>query len=309
MTKHTKAFVWGTGIFTIFIIAITACSNQVSPLVEDQTVATQAKTGSEINATVDVCTSLKSSDIDFPRQEAVEGPREVMEAELIGHLVIIDGCLRIESLYGDQSYFPIWPPEFSLSMDSDEIVILDGDGILVGSVGEEIYMGGGTGSTNSLSDCVRQQLPENCDGPFWVVGEGVRPNIQSNSELIQLEVISTTERTGFLITKTHLLDDWVDEPSTISGVLRMYTPQRCPRIQSESGITDYLPIWPPEYSLVFKDGKVEVTDSNGKVIASEGSDLVVNGGPIPHSWDSEAYRQLYHDVPGDCFGPYWIVIE
>jgi hypothetical protein len=309
MTTQPKIFVWGMSIFTIFITAITACSNQVSTLPEPQTVATQTTTDKEENATVDVCTPLKSPDIAFLRQEAAEGPREVMEAELVGNLVLEDGCLKIESIYGNQSYLPIWPPEFTLSLDSDETEILDGDDVVVGRVGEEIYMGGGTGSLNSLSDCVRQQLPGYCDDPIWVVGDGVRPNIQSDSEFVQIEVISTTESTGFLITKKALLDEWVEETSTISGILSMYTPQRCPRIQSESGITDYLPIWPPEYSLHFKDGKVEVVDGNGKVIASEGSDLLVNGGSIPHSWDSEAYRQLYYDVPGDCFGPYWIVSE
>jgi hypothetical protein len=309
MTTQPKIFVWGMSIFTIFITAITACSNQVSTLPEPQTVATQTTTDKEENATVDVCTPLKSPDIAFLRQEAAEGPREVMEAELVGNLVLEDGYLKIESIYGNQSYLPIWPPEFTLSLDSDETEILDGDDVVVGRVGEEIYMGGGTGSLNSLSDCVRQQLPGYCDDPIWVVGDGVRPNIQSDSEFVQIEVISTTESTGFLITKKALLDEWVEETSTISGILSMYTPQRCPRIQSESGITDYLPIWPPEYSLHFKDGKVEVVDGNGKVIASEGSDLLVNGGSIPHSWDSEAYRQLYYDVPGDCFGPYWIVSE
>jgi hypothetical protein len=309
MTTQPKIFVWGMSIFTIFITAITACSNQVSTLPEPQTVATQTTTDKEENATVDVCTPLKSPDIAFLRQEAAEGPREVMEAELVGNLVLEDGYLKIESIYGNQSYLPIWPPEFTLSLDSDETEILDGDDVVVGRVGEEIYMGGGTGSLNSLSDCVRQQLPGYCDDPIWVVGDGVRPNIQSDSEFVQIEVISTTESTGFLITKKALLDEWVEETSTISGILSMYTPQRCPRIQSESGITDYLPIWPPEYSLYFKDGKVEVADGNGKVIASEGSDLLVNGGSIPHSWDSEAYRQLYYDVPGDCFGPYWIVSE
>ena len=91
--------------------------------------------------------------------------------------------------------------------------------------------------------------------------------------------------------------------------ISLYTSQCCPRIQSESGLTDYLPIWPPENSLQIKDGLVEVTDGAGDVVASEGGDLVLHGGPIPHNWDSESYRQLYHEVPGDCTGPYWIVGE
>jgi hypothetical protein len=260
--------------------------------------------------TIDVCEPIAIPDIAFPRQEPVEGPREVMEAELVGVLVLQDGCLRVDSLYeGEESYLPIWPPEFTLDLDNDTLVILDGDGILVGRVGEEIFMGGGTGRLESMPECVRQHLPINCNGPFWTVGEGVRLNVNEDSELIRINRITTADRTAILLIKEPILDEWVEEPGMVSGILRVYAPHRCPRIISESGMTDYLLIWPPDYSLEITDKLVEISNREGKLVAREGDDLVVSGGPIPHSWGSDQYRRLYYEVPGDCFGPYWIVGE
>ena len=82
---------------------------------------------------------------------------------------------------------------------------------------------------------------------------------------------------------------------------------RCPRIQSESGRSDYMPIWPPDYSLEFNNGNIEIKDESGKVIAIECDELTLSGGGILHSWESEEYRQLNHQLPGDCHAPYWIV--
>jgi hypothetical protein len=74
-------------------------------------------------------------------------------------------------------------------------------------------------------------------------------------------------------------------------------------------MTDYLPIWPSGYNMEFKDNKLIVMDETGNVIASEGDELTLYGGGIPHSWESEEYRQLNYNIPGDCYPPYWIVGE
>jgi hypothetical protein len=259
--------------------------------------------------TVDVCRPLESHpEIAFPRQQPVEGPREVMEAELVGMLALKDGCLRVESLYGDVSYLAIWPPEFTLGGVGENLAVLDGGGNIVGHIGREIYMGGGERKEAPWPECVRRQLPSACGGPYWIVGEGVRPNFRRDSELVRIELIHTSERSAILIHKQPLLDAWVQDQSTISGVLRLYSPQRCPRIQSESGITNALPLWPPAYALLFREGMVEILDGDGQVVAREGQQVTLHGGYIPHSWESEQYRRLYDDIPGDCTGPYWIVI-
>ena len=291
----------------LFSIAVPACTSKIEPMSVTVPDPNPIIVDAEITPTIDIFEPLEISDIAFPRQKPVEGPREVMEAELVGDLVESGGCVRVKSLYNDGSYLPIWPPDFTLGFENEIPVILDVEGNIVGRVGEEIYMGGGEGSENALPDSVRDQLPADCGGPFWIVGDGVRPNIRHDSGLIQLDVITTTERTAILLHKKPILDEWVEEPSVISGILRWYNPQRCPRIQTESGITDYLPIWPPEYSLQMTDGLVEILNGSGEIVAQEGTEVVLRGSAIPHSWDSEHYRQLYYNIPGDCHGPYWIV--
>lgn len=295
----------------LVLAVITACTSRVTPTQGNLPERDEKTAGlvPEVTTTPDICEDSIIQGITFPRQEPAEGPREVMEAELLGNLILADGCLRIESLYNDGSYLPIWPPEFTLNLESDIPVILDGEGTVVGRVGEEIYMGGGTGSEAGLPACVRQQLPNSCGGPFWIVGEGVKFNLQFDSDLFDLEVIEDAERAVILLYKKPILDDWIEEHSLIAGNLVLYPPMRCPRIQSESGMTDFLPIWLPDYAVQFRDGLLEIMDESGEVIAREGEEVVLHGGMIPHSWDSEHYRQLHYDLPGDCLGPYWVVEE
>ena len=305
MIKQTSGLKFLAGI----LITLAACTSEMEPAATKALPTETITVNPEITPTIDICEPLDIPGVVFPRQEPVEGPREVMEAELVGDLVVRGGCLWVKSLYNDGSYLPIWPPEFTMGLENDLLVILDGEGNMVGRAGEEIYMGGGMGSENALPDCVREHLPAECDGQFWVVGEGVRPNLLLNSELLQMELITTTERTAILLHKKPILDEWVEEPAIVSGILRLHKPQRCPRVQSENGHTDTLPIWPPEYSLRMADGLVEILNGSGEVVAREGAEVVLHGGAIPHSWESENYRQLYTNIPGDCYGPYWIVGE
>jgi hypothetical protein len=258
---------------------------------------------------IDICATPDVPGVAFPRQGPVEGPRVVMQAELIGRLVLVDGCLRIESVHDGTSQLPIWPPEFGLAAEGDEIQVVDGEGEVVARVGEEVYMGGGGGSATGLADCVREQLPAACGGPYWIVGDGVRPNLKRDSELFTLEEVETPARSLFLLHKQPVLDGWIEGESLITGKLVLWDYDRCPRIATESVRGNFLLLWPPGYSAAAEDGAIAIVDASGQVVAREGEEVTLGGGPIPHSWDSEEYRQLFHELPGDCFPPYWIVGE
>ena len=250
---------------------------------------------------------LDIPDIAFPRQEPVEGERATMGAELVGDLVLEEGCLRIESLYGNESYIPVWPPEFTVVLENDIPVILDGDGLLVGRVGKEIYMGGGESSESAVPACAQQQMPPTCRGKYWIVGEGVRLNLKFDSELFDMDLVPAADRTAILLKKAPILDDWAGEPDTVTGILRFYNPDRCPRIQSESGTRDYLPIWPQGYSIQVIEDLVEILDADGNVVARQDENVTLHGALVPPNWENLNYRQLHYETPGDCFGPYWIV--
>jgi hypothetical protein len=293
--------------FMLLTVLISGCSggmlvssgtpSKLEPISKDE----------EISPTVDICTPLDIPDIAFPRQEYVQGAREVMEAELIGDLVVSDGCLRIESLYGNQSYTPVWPPEFTVVLKNDIPVILDSDGQLVGRIGEEIYMGGGESSESGLPACVRQQMPPTCSGKYWIVGEGVRLNLKFDSELFDMDLVPAVDRMAILLKKAPILDEWTGEPDTVTGILRFYNPDRCPRIQSESGTSNYLPIWPQGYSLQFAENRLEILNIDGNVVARQDESVTLEGSLVPTNWENPNYRQLRNETPGDCIGPYWIV--
>jgi len=266
-------------------------------------VISEAYRGQEI----DVCATPAVPGVAFPRQAPLV--TVVMEAQLIGDLLLVDGCLRVKDIYSGDSILPIWPPEFTLRAEDDQLQVLDGDGQVVARVGEEVYMGGGEVSSPSLPDCVRPQLPAECSGPYWIVGMGVRPNLRRDSDLFALEVISTTQRSFFLLHKKPVLDEWAEADALAVGVLVLYDGQRCPRVVSESGLTDYLPLWPPDYGARLENGEIQIVDGSGRVVAHVGQEVTLSGGVIPGDWESERYRQLYYELPGDCHGPYWIVSD
>ena len=258
---------------------------------------------------IDTLSDGQGKSLFFPRQPPTQGERVAMTALLIGDLALVDGCLRVRSLYGGDSLLPIWPPEFRLSVGDETLRVLDGSGQVVARAGEEVYMGGGEGSSDSVPADVLQRLPADCGAPYWIVGTGVRPNLRRDSDLFSLEVISTTQRSFFLLHKKPALDEWVAGDAPLTGKLVLYADQRCPRLVSEDGLVDSLPLWPPEYGARLREGQVEIVAGSGQVVATVGEAVRLAGGPIPGDWESERYRRLQAELPGDCCGPYWIVQE
>jgi hypothetical protein len=80
--------------------------------------------------------------IAFPRQKPTEGFRTCMAAALVGTLRLEGACLYVQSL-GGGSALPIWPPEFTLRVEGDQVLVIDGMGQVAARAGEEVYMGGG----------------------------------------------------------------------------------------------------------------------------------------------------------------------
>jgi hypothetical protein len=113
--------------------------------------------------------------IFFPRQKAGVA---VMEAILIGKLVEVDGCLRVNSRNSETSYLVVWPFGYSLRVFSGVIEVRDETGKTRVRVGEEVFVSGGeTKSVEgiaALDEQLKRELATRCSGPYWLVGSEVR---------------------------------------------------------------------------------------------------------------------------------------
>jgi len=101
--------------------------------------------------------------------------RTKLTALLFGELVEVKGCLRVNQGGRGASYLLAWPPDFAVSTEEDTVQIVDDNGKrVVLHIGEIVRIGGGeVRSTKYLDERVRQKLPANCPGPYWVVGDEI----------------------------------------------------------------------------------------------------------------------------------------
>lgn len=168
-----KKTVW---LMLMFILFTTTACKSVTDSATPQPGTTVPSHTNKLTAT-----SVNNLPYFFPQQEAVDGERLVMEAEIFGTLVIVDECVRVNDSNSNISYLLVWPPDFSLSTESDPIQILDGDGKVVARVGDMVQIGGGeVKSLSFLNESLQKNLPPNCVAPYWIVGDEV--NMLETSE-------------------------------------------------------------------------------------------------------------------------------
>ncbi|MCJ7655265.1 MAG: hypothetical protein MUO97_08235 [Dehalococcoidia bacterium] len=109
-------------------------------------------------------------DFFFPVQK--EGLAQMLTLAK-GRLVIENSCLRLKPIIGS-SYLLIWPYGYSLHTEGKIIEVIDGNGNIVAHVGDTIKVGGGEAvSVEIVMIYTSQQLPDNCEGPYWLVNEVV----------------------------------------------------------------------------------------------------------------------------------------
>ena len=251
--------------------------------------------------------------IAFPRQEPVEGMRASMAAELVGTLRLEGECLYVDALLGSERVLPIWPPEFTLRVEDDQVLVIDGEGQVVARAGEEVYMGGG--HVPVRDEWVLGQIPQACRGSYFVVGTGVRPNVRQDAELLSTDAITTPQGTILFPHYRPALDEQITGPQSISGrrsslegKLVAYDDYRCLHLQTES-FGPYTLLWPPGWSLQVVDGTPVVRDEEGRPVARLGDEVLLRARAVLHSWDSPVYRQLVDELPGDRIGATWLVDE
>ncbi len=121
----------------------------------------------------DNSTSISSSTPNFPVQKAGLGG---MDALLEGRLELDNGYLRVK--YVDNNYLLIWPHGFSLRIEGEEIQVIDSNGQVFARVGDIIKVGGGEAPSGKEKEYlekyfVEQPLPDDCQGPYWIIGQVV----------------------------------------------------------------------------------------------------------------------------------------
>jgi len=246
--------------------------------------------------------------VRFPQLKMHSG--SVMEALMVGELTLKDGYLCI----GDAII--IWQPDYFLNNDNGTIEILDRDGEVVARVGEEVVMGGGhTGSAEYVNRLLKEPLPQDCQGPFWLQGGGTRLSLNFSSDLFSLEVILFEDHEFYFMKKKPLLDEAATLKREITGKLvASYgeTPLRCPHIHVDAkpaenkGSVQYTTLWPADYRARLENGVFEILDGAGNVVLRDGEEVKIEGSVL-YGANSDVTGQLLDELPGGCFQPYLIV--
>jgi hypothetical protein len=230
-----------------------------------------------------------------------------------GTLVIRDGCLRITSGEDDPGHLIIWQSGYFLNNNDGTIEVVDKFGQVVGRVGEEICMGGGEShSIYHLWDSLLEPLPDHVEGPYWLQGEA-RLSLNYSSDLFTLDLISADEHTFCFIRKKPILDEWTIECEPITCKFAACYDTYCygvPRLK----IGDYpqmvIPLWPNDYSARVQNGKLEILNGAGHVVARDGEEIQLYGSKFAKDrYSEDIHFQLQNELPCGSTGPFWIVSD
>lgn len=105
----------------------------------------------------------------FPVQVEASG----MEGLLPGILKLDNGYLRIK--YFDNNYLIIWPPGYSWRIKDEKIQIINEKNQHCATVGDNILLGGGEIKSIAMVETyIGQKLPDDCEGPFWIMNDVVK---------------------------------------------------------------------------------------------------------------------------------------
>jgi len=248
--------------------------------------------------------------VHFPQLKVHSG--SFMESILAGKLELIDDYLRVNGT------LIIWQPDYFVHNNEGKIEILDREGNVVGRVGEGIFMGGGEIPFEFVNSLIKEPLPEDCKGPFWLQGAGTRLNLNFSSELFSLELISYGDHEYYFMKKKPPLDELngVGTKVTVTGKLVANYDEHllnCPHISvyttpEKNRVTQCTPIWPSDYRARVKGGVLEIIDGDGQVVVRDGEEVSLEGRRIA-GINTEIANQLHKEMPGECYNTRLIVKE
>jgi hypothetical protein len=142
--------------FIIISVLVTACAGQ----------AASVPTSTPVNTL--------SLGTHFP--QIINTPSVYMEALIKGELVLENRCLRVNGVDGAgnaTTTLLIWDPRFSTNTKQGTVQVIDSrTGNVLASVGDYVAVGGGF-DDNPTWMGLANPLPEDCPGPYYIVGESI----------------------------------------------------------------------------------------------------------------------------------------
>lgn len=95
-----------------------------------------------------------------------------------GWLILDNNCLRLKPFYCfGKGELLIWRYGYSLDVENGEIRVVDDEsGKVLARVGDFVRLGGGQTSKEMAEKLIGGPLPDNCSGPYFLVGTIVTGN-------------------------------------------------------------------------------------------------------------------------------------
>lgn len=151
-----KTLIYITTLSLLLLIGLAAC--QQTPAAETETPT----------ATPAAPAAISGPDIAFTLRH--DGEPDVATTDFVGILSGRNGCIHVEIPDASDlnaptsSYLAVLPPDYSLERRDQFIVMLDGKGSPVGTVGDFIWVAGEI--VTEISTEMETQLPPYCSGPY-----------------------------------------------------------------------------------------------------------------------------------------------
>ena len=204
----------------------------------------------------------------------------------MGELVLEDECLRIledpdlsHRVEFVPSFLPIWPEGFSWSKGDTAVEIFSPSGQKVAQVGDYVRVSGyGIHPERHPGKQVAKSISDDCEGPFYLVGDDITVIEADEPELVQVEDSDIyirrqkTKEVGFTP-----LADTADGYGYTSEPLELEND--CIVIPYRDG-DRYVPIWPAGFTGHIEDGVLEVRNGGGRKIARVGERLRIRGSVV-----------------------------
>ncbi len=245
--------------------------------------------------------------VHFPQLKMNSGA--YMAALMTGKLELKDGYLCVEDT------IIVWQPDYFLTDNNGAIEVLDKTGKVVARVGDEVVMGGGGWPIDDINRYLKEPLPADCKGPFWMMGGEIRLSLNFSSDLFSLNIIPYNNHEFYFFNARPRLDEEINMTGSFKGkfiagygerLLRspiFFTEERP---EENKGSLQFTLFWPEGYTARVVEGVFEVIDAGGSVVLRDGDEVTLEG-KINYGGVSGVAGQLFEELPGGISGPYMIV--